>query len=103
MSPMLFGLIAGVAFGAIDVALMLPMSFPDKRTALIGAFLSRFAIGFLIPFCKLPLPAVVSSATIALLVSLPDAVITKSYVPILATGIVGGAIIGWLAAKFVTW
>ena len=97
MSPMLFGLIAGVAFGALDVALMLPMSFPDKRTALIGA------IGFLIPFCKLPLPAVVSGATIALLVSLPDAVITKSYVPILATGIVGGAIIGWLAAKFVTW
>ena len=27
---------------------MLPMSFPDKTTALLGAFTSRFAIGFVI-------------------------------------------------------
>jgi len=27
---------------------MLPMQFPDKRTALLGAFASRFAIGFTI-------------------------------------------------------
>jgi hypothetical protein len=27
---------------------MLPMSFPDKRAAITGAFLDRFAISFLI-------------------------------------------------------
>jgi hypothetical protein len=48
MSKIVLGLIAGLVFGALDVALMLPMSFPDKTTALLGAFASRFGIGFVI-------------------------------------------------------
>ena len=39
---------------ALDVGLMLPMSFPDKTTALLGAFASRFAIGFVIGCVQLP-------------------------------------------------
>jgi hypothetical protein len=39
MSPLLSGLVSGLIFGAIDVGLMLPMSFPDKKTALLGRFL----------------------------------------------------------------
>lgn len=100
MNPVLFGLIAGVVFGVVDVGLMLPMDFPDKRTALIGAFTSRFAIGFLIPLVKMPSPPVAIGALVGLLISLPDAVITKAYIPILATGIIGGAIIGWAAGRF---
>jgi hypothetical protein len=30
-------LIAGLVFGALDIGLMMPMSFPDKTTALLGA------------------------------------------------------------------
>ena len=97
---MLLGLMAGLVFGALDVALMLPMDFPDKKTALAGAFLSRFAIGFLIPLVKLPMPPWAIGAIVGLLVSLPDAVITKAYVPILATGVVGGMIVGWAAGRF---
>jgi len=100
MSPIAFGVVAGLAFGLVDVLLMLPLKFPDKRRALLGAFLSRFAIGFLIPLCKLPLPMAASGAVVSLLISLPDAVITKSYVPILAGGLVGGLLIGWLAGHF---
>ena len=100
MNPIVFGLIAGLVFGALDVALMLPMDFPDKKTALAGAFLSRFAIGFLIPLVKLPMPSWAIGAIVGLLVSLPDAVITKAYVPILATGVVGGMIVGWAAGRF---
>lgn len=100
MNPVLFGLIAGLVFGVLDVGLMLPMDFPDKKTALIGAFTSRFAIGFLIPLVKMPLPPFAIGALVGLLISLPDAVITKAYVPILATGIIGGAIIGWAASRF---
>jgi hypothetical protein len=48
VSKIVLGLIAGLVFGALDVGLMLPMSFPDKTTALLGAFTSRFAIGFVI-------------------------------------------------------
>src|SRR5947199_41317 len=72
MSPLLSGLVSGLLFGAIDVGLMLPMSFPDKKTALLGSFffvglpgsvsytgrLLQSAIRFLISFiCVLPLAA----------------------------------------------
>lgn len=101
MNPAMFGVIAGIAFGAVNVASMLPMPFDDKPTALLGAFLSRFAIGFLIPFVHLPLPSWIAGAAVGLLISLPDAVITKAYAPIIATGLLGGAVIGWLAGRFV--
>ena len=100
MNPVLFGLLAGLVVGAVDVGLMLPMEFPDKKTALIGAFTSRFAIGFIIPLIKMPLPPLAIGALVGLLISVPDAVITKAYIPILATGVIGGAIIGWAAGRF---
>jgi hypothetical protein len=54
MQRLLLGVICGLGFGAVDIALMLPMSFPDKRAALLGALISRFAIGFVI--CNIRLP-----------------------------------------------
>jgi hypothetical protein len=101
MSRITLGLICGVAFGLLDAALMLPMSFPDKRVALTAAFLDRFAIGFLICVVDLPLPGWASGLIVALLISMPSAVVTKAYAPILATGAIGGVIIGILRAKFV--
>jgi hypothetical protein len=41
-------------FGALTVLSMLPMSFPDKRAALLGAFFNRFAIGFVIILIDIP-------------------------------------------------
>lgn len=101
MTPVTLGVVGGIAFGALDVLLMLPLQFPDKHSALVAAFLSRFAIGFLVPVCKLPLPWPLSGAVVGLLVSLPDAIITKAYVPIIAVGVVGGAVLGWVAGRFV--
>ena len=72
------------------------MTFPNKRTALIAAFASRFAIGFLIPLVTLPVAGLVKGALVGLLISLPDAIVTKAYAPILAVGVIGGAIIGAL-------
>lgn len=100
MNPVVFGLVAGLVFGAVDVALMLPMTFPDKKTALLAAFASRFAIGFLIPLVRMPLPPFAIGGLVGLLVSVPDAVITKAYVPILASGLLGGLLIGWAAGRF---
>ena len=88
------GLICGLIFGAVDVALMLPMSFPDKRTALLAAFASRFGIGFVIALVQLPWPGWLIGLVIGLLLSLPDAVVTKAYAPILLSGAIGGLIIG---------
>jgi hypothetical protein len=97
MSNVMVGLICGLAFGALDVGLMLPMSFPDKSTALLGAFTSRFAIGFVIGCVQLPLwPGWVVGLVFGLLISLPDAIITHKYVPILLLGGIGGLVIGGL-------
>lgn len=101
MSPIAFGLLAGLLFGAIDVALMIPMTFADKMTAMLAAFASRFAIGFLIAVTRMPVPGWVRGALVGLLISVPDAIVTKAYVPILASGVIGGAIIGALSGRFV--
>ncbi len=100
MNPVVFGVIAGLVFGAIDVALMLPLDFPDKKTALLGAFTSRFAIGFLIPLVKMPLPVWGIGGLVGLLVSIPDAIVTKAYAPILGTGLLGGLVIGWAVGRW---
>lgn len=100
MSPVLMGLAAGGVFAIVDVALMLPMNFAEKRTALSAAFCSRFAIGFLIPLVRMPIPPVGVGVLVGLLISLPDAIVTKAYVPILASGLIGGAIIGWAAFQY---
>jgi hypothetical protein len=99
MNPVVLSLICGVGFGALAVALMLPMTFPNKRTALMAAFASRFAIGFVIPLIALPVAGFVKGALVGLLISLPDAIVTRAYIPILAVGVVGGAIIGFIVGN----
>jgi hypothetical protein len=94
MSRLALGLLCGLIFSTVDVALMLPMSFPDKRTALLAAFASRFGIGFVIPLVQLPWPGWLIGLVIGLLLSLPDAIVTKAYAPILLSGAVGGLVIG---------
>jgi hypothetical protein len=97
MSNVIVGLFCGLVFGALDVGLMLPMSFPDKSRALLGAFTSRFAIGFVIGCVQLPSwPGWVVGLVFGLLISLPDAIITHKYVPILVLGGIGGLVIGGL-------
>lgn len=74
---------------------MWPMEFPDKPTALPGAFTSRFAIGLLIPQVNLPLPPWIIGGIVGALISIPVAVVTKAYAPIMANGLIGGIAIGW--------
>jgi hypothetical protein len=38
MSRIVLGIICGLVFGAIDIGIMLPMSFPDKKAAIPAAF-----------------------------------------------------------------
>ena len=88
------GAISGLVFGAFVVATMLPMQFPDKTTALLAAFVSRFGIGLVIGCVQLPWPGWIVGLVFGLLLSIPDALITKAYAPILIIGSVGGATIG---------
>jgi hypothetical protein len=70
MSNAMLGVMAGVVFGAVAVATMLPLSFPDKRTALLGAFTDRFAIGLVIGCVQLPWPGWAVGLLFGLLLSL---------------------------------
>jgi hypothetical protein len=96
MAPILWGIVGGIIFGAVSVGMMLPMSFPNKRAALLGAFVNRFGIGVVIGCLKMPWPGWAIGLLFGLLLSLPDAIITKAYAPILVVGGLGGLILGGL-------
>lgn len=100
MARITLGVIGGLLFGALDIAIMLPMSFPDKRAAILGAFINRFAIGFVIGAVKLPGPGWLVGLLLGLLLSLPDAIITKAYAPILGLGAIGGTLIGFVVGRW---
>ncbi len=96
MNTLISGTIAGLIFGVVDVLLMVPLPIKDKPVAMLGSFINRFAIGFLIATTNIPLPPWLKGASIGLLLSLPDAIITKTYLPIIGVGTTGGLIIGSL-------
>lgn len=91
------GVISGLIFGAVSVGMMIPMSFPDKRVALLAAFINRFGIGLVIGCVTLPgWPGWAVGLLFAFLLSLPAALVTKAYAPILIIGAIGGVVIGGL-------
>jgi hypothetical protein len=100
MNRLLLGALLGVAAGVVDVLIMLPLEFQDRTSALLGAFCARFALGFFAATVRLPLPAIWLGIVVGLLTSLPDAIITKTYVPIMVTGVIFGAICGWVVGRW---
>jgi hypothetical protein len=100
MPRIYLGVLCGLVFGGLDTALMIPLSFPDKRAAMLGAFIARFGLGFVICNIQLPWPSLAIGLFLGILLSLPDAIITKAMAPILGSGALGGLIIGWLAGRF---
>ena len=73
---------------------------PGKRTALLVASTSRFSLRF---FAAVINPAPVSDRSRrsrGTATSVPDAIITKAYAPILATGLIFGAIAGWIVGRW---
>ena len=94
MSKILLGIVCGIVFGIVSVATMIPLKMPDKRAAMAGAFVNRFGVGFVIGATNLPLPTWLSGLLFGLLLSLPDAIITKAWIPILTIGAIGGIVIG---------
>ena len=100
MSKIMLGLICGLVFGLIDVAIMVPMKFENSRKraeALSGAFIERFMLGFLIPNVSLDMHQAISGAMLGLGLSLPTAIITRTYLPIIGIGVAGGIIIGFIS------
>jgi hypothetical protein len=102
MNRVPLGILLGLGIAIIDVLLMLPLSFPDKRAALLGAFCARFALGFFAATVRLPMSPILTGVLVGILTSLPDAIITKAAVPIMVTGVVFGAVAGWIVGRWAT-
>jgi hypothetical protein len=94
MSKILLGIICGIVFGGISMATMIPLKLEDKRAAMAGAFVNRFSIGFVIGATNLPLAGWLNGMVFGALLSLPDAIITKAWIPIMTLGVIGGLVIG---------
>ena len=94
MTNIIKGTIAGLIFGTASVIPMIFMKFEDKTTAMTASFISRFAIGFIIFNMELPIPSWLKGGLVGLILSLPDAIVTKQYAPILGLGLIGGIICG---------
>lgn len=100
MTRVTLGIVLGLAIGLADVLLMLPLAFPDKRAALLGAFCARFALGFFAATARLPIAPVATGIIVGILTSLPDAIITRAYAPIMITGVLFGALAGWVVGRW---
>jgi hypothetical protein len=94
-----FALTAGLACAAVDTALMVPLSFPstrDKRVAMTAAFLERFVLGLSIgPVTRaLGGRGLVTGPAFALAASIPTALLTRSWAPVLGMGVLDGLVVG---------
>lgn len=94
MSALTYGLLAGLVFGVLAIAPMFKMTFDDKRAAISAAFIERFAIALVIALVALPWPRWSIGLVFGTLLSVPSALITKAYAPIVAMGAIGGLIVG---------
>lgn len=100
MNKITFGIIGGLIFGIIDVLIMIPLKYETKQKkteAMVGAFIERFMLGLLIPNVNLGLTYPLNGLFLGLGLSLPTAIITRVYAPIIGIGAVGGLIIGFIA------
>ncbi len=94
MTNLSYGLVSGAVLGGVAIGPMFKMSFPDKRAAIVAAFIERFTIGVVIALVALSWSTWVTGLVFGTLMSIPSALITKAHVPILGLGAVGGLVIG---------
>ncbi len=99
MNKIILGTICGLVFGIIDVLIMIPLKYENNRKrveAMSSAFIERFIIGFLIPNVDLGIHPALVGLLFGFGLSLPSAIITRVYAPIIGTGVAGGIIIGFI-------
>ena len=94
MTNVLKGVIAGTIFGIVSLIPMFFLKIDDKKKAMTASFVNRFTIGFVIFNMDLGIAEWLKGGLIGLIMSLPAAIISGKYPPIMVLGIVGGIICG---------
>lgn len=103
MDVITLGLICGVVFGLFSSLIMVPMKFDAKREkyeAISSSFVDRFMIGLIIPNVTFGLDPLISGLILGIGLSLPSAIITRVYAPIIVIGAIGGLVIGFVTKLF---
>ncbi|MDD5463365.1 MAG: hypothetical protein PHG00_17395 [Methylococcales bacterium] len=103
MDRITLGLIFGLVFGVLDVLIMIPLKYENSRKkieAMSGAFIERFMLGFLIPNVNLGINQTITGLLLGLGLSIPTAIITRAYAPIVGIGALGGLVLGFLSGIF---
>jgi hypothetical protein len=99
MSRIRLGIVFGLVFGVIDVVIMVPMKFDTPRQkweAMTAAFIERFMLGLLVPLVDLGVHPALSGLFLGAGLSVPSAIISRAYVPIVGIGVLGGLIMGFI-------
>lgn len=94
MTNMLKGVIAGTIFGIVSLIPMFFIKIDDKPKAMTASFINRFTTGFVIFNMNLGIAGWLSGGLVGLVMSLPPAIISGKYPPIIIPGIAGGIICG---------
>ena len=103
MNRLMLSVLCGIGFGVVDVLITVLGKHPGTTTTmLLQAFSSRFAIGVLAATVTLPVHPILAGAIVGLLISLPDAFALESYVGVLGTGLLFGALTAWAAKMWGT-
>lgn len=104
MDAITLGLLCGVVFGLFSSLIMVPMKFNSKREkyeAISSSSVDRFMIGLIIPNATFGLDPLISGLILGIGLSLPSAIITRVYAPIIIIGAIGGLVIGFVTKLFV--
>eukprot|EP00727_Mastigamoeba_balamuthi_P002907 m51a1_g12613 hypothetical protein (121) ;mRNA; f:598-960 len=106
-SPLRRGLVLGAAFALLASAMMLPLDLgPRKWPSVAAALANRFCVGVALALARPSLPAALAQrpllwgAAAGAALSASDAIVTGEYVPILANGAVGGALVSLADARW---
>jgi hypothetical protein len=97
VEPVPLGIVFGVGLAAVDLVAMARLRWADRRykvEALTAAAIERFMIGLLIPTAALDTPRWLTGVIVGLGLSLPSALLTKAYQPIIGMGLVAGLVLG---------
>ncbi len=99
MNRLTFGLVAGLLFGVLAIVPMFWLDIPERYLAMAAAFINRFSVGLLIPLVAFPKAPWLRGLFWGALISLPDAIITHSPIPIMTSGVICGSIIGIILGR----
>src|SRR5690349_15920381 len=94
MTNVLKGVIAGTIFGVVSLIPMFFLKIDEKGKAMVASFVNRFTIGFVIFNMELGIAGWLKGGLAGLFMSLPAAIISGKYPPIIVLGVVGGIICG---------